>query len=169
VRRLTVAVLLVVSACAPRWAGDPQLYGMALEVQLAQGNAGWALRDDLRARVRRVIDLGAGYWGLAPADVAGWRLVLTEGLRECGASATANGCTTDDDRTVTVAANYTVCIESSALVHELGHVALGDPEHRDPRWHDTDALRALWDDVHAGLAPAPDCGGEPYLGQWQGL
>jgi hypothetical protein len=169
--RLPLLVLLLgLPACAVQWDGDPAIYGLDLDVALTQHNAAWTVRDDLKPRLRTVVAAAAAYWGIAPEAVAGWRLRLTEGLLECGGSSTANGCTTADDRTVTITANYFVCIESSTLVHELGHVALGgDSDHRDPRWRDSDALRALWADLHAGLAGAPDCGGEPYHGQWQGF
>jgi hypothetical protein len=170
VKRLPLALLLLVSSCATRWDGDLALYGMALDVELPQHNATWVLRDDLKPRIRATIALSAQYWGIDPESVAGWRLVLTEGLLHCGSCSTANGCTSTGDSTVRITANYYVCIESSTLMHEIGHIALGgDSQHRDPRWHDDVAIQALWAELHAGLPGSPDCGGEPYRGQWQGL
>jgi hypothetical protein len=168
--RFVPVLLLVVAACEPRWDGDPRIYGLALDVELTQHNTEWVLGDDLKPRIRRVVEMAAAYWGSAPEAVAGWRLLLAEGLLACGSCSTANGCTTTDDRTVAITANFYLCIESSTLTHEIGHVALGgDARHEDPRWHDDDALRALWAAMHQGLPGAPDCGGEPYHGQWQGF
>jgi hypothetical protein len=162
--------VILLASCSARWEGDPELHGLALEIRLTQHNAAWVERDDLKPRLRAVLEASAAYWGIAPDDLAGWRLLLTEGLLACGERVDASGCTTTGDDTIAVTANYYACIESSTLMHEIGHVALGgDEEHRDPRWHDEAALEALWAQLHAGLAPAPDCGGEPYSGQWQGL
>ena len=168
--RLVAAVLLVSAAgCAPSWPGDPELYGFDLEIDLTQHNAPWVLANDLKPRTRRVIELGAGFWDVAPDAVSGWRLLLTEGLMRCGSSATSTGCTTTGDQTVAITVNFSVCIESSALVHEIGHVALGgDPQHQDRRWQDDAALGALWAELHRALPDAPDCGGEAYRGQWSG-
>jgi hypothetical protein len=161
--------LVLLGSCGPGESGDPELYGMALELQLTQHNSPWVERADLKPRTRTVIEESAAYWGLNPDDLAGWHLLFTEGLLECGGHDDANGCTTDGDRTVSVTANYACCVESSVLMHEIGHVALDDPRHEDPRWHDVAALTGLWNRLHAGLPAAPDCGGEPYLGQWQGF
>ena len=156
-------------ACATRWEGDPEIHGFALDVELSQDNAKWVLRDDLRPRVRTVIEAAAAYWNADPDVVSGWRLRLAEGLVQCGDCSASNGCTTDDDRTVTIASNFYVCIESTPLLHEIGHIVLGDPHHLDLRWLDDDAMREVWDRIHADLAGTPDCGGEPYNRQWQGF
>jgi hypothetical protein len=162
--------LVLLASCGTPWDGDPELWGMALEVRPTQQNAAWVERDDLKPRVHAAVEQSAAYWGIAPHDLAGWRLLLTEGLLHCGSHTTANGCTTTGDRTIAITANYYVCIESSTLMHEIGHVALGgDSHHEDPRWHDDDAIKSLWQRMHGGLLPAPDCGGEPYTGQWQGF
>jgi hypothetical protein len=158
-------VLFALPACATTWPGDPEIGGLALEIQLPQGNADWPLHADLKPRILRTTEIAADYWGLPLAAVSGWRLVLTEGLLKCGSNTMANGCTTDEDHSITLSANYCICIESSALLHEIGHVAIGDPPHSDPRWHDRERMGQRWKEAHEGLS---DCGGEPYYGQWEG-
>lgn len=167
---LVLVGLVLLGSCSAGESGDPELFGMELELRLTQHNSPWVEREDLKPRARAVIEAAAAYWGMDPVDLGGWRLLLTEGLMACGGHANANGCTTTGDRTIAVTANWFTCVESSTLMHEIGHVALGgDAGHDDARWHDDAALTELWDRLHARLAPAPDCGGEPYLGQWQGF
>jgi hypothetical protein len=48
------------------------------------------------------------------------------------------------------------CVEDTPIPHELLHVAIGDPQHLDPRWND----QALWRPLAARLA-RPDCSGDP--------
>ncbi|HEY3357654.1 MAG TPA: hypothetical protein VGQ83_30660 [Polyangia bacterium] len=162
-----VAVALAASACASAWPADPQIYGFDLQVA-PQCKQDWPVREDLRPRLRRAVEMAAAFWGIEPSAVSGWRLLLNEGLVQCGSDAAATGCTTTKDQTVAIAADFYRCVESSTLMHEIGHIALdGDPEHRDPRWHDDAAMLALWTRMHEGLPEIPDCGGEAYRRQWQ--
>ena len=189
-RRLAAAMTLALvglplSSCGTQqvWQGDPELYGVRLEVS---GQRPWTERADFTDRLRRVIELGAARWGIDPAELAGWRILFRERGADgiaCGGDRNPHidGCTDDADHTITITVDGWHCVEETPLAHEIGHVAMlrgadGDPGHRDARWWDDSAWGKLWDTM-ADRLPSPDgavarCfvkGSYPRVERWTGL
>ncbi len=178
-------VLATLSACggqAATWEGDPALYGARLEVVDPRD---WTQRADFTGRLRKVIQESSARWGMDPSALAGWRIVFRSGGSgglSCGSGiAHVDGCTDEQQRTITVSVDGWYCVEESPLAHEIGHVALlqsedGDPAHHDARWWDDAAWGRLWDEMAGGL-PSPDgpvakcflAGSYPRVQRWTGL
>ena len=79
-----------------------------------------------------------------------------------------DGCTDYLQHTMSVVfpADAEGCFEASELLHELGHYALGDPMHANPRWSGLEAEFApiVWD-----RPDAPDECVERYHGIRSGM
>src|SRR6266536_1360167 len=84
-------------------------------------------------------------------------------LAACGAEppdAATMGCTHQDERIIELKVSATSpCVEGTALLHEIGHVALpGDPDHADPRWSSGEFWYALLGAMQDGIgASDPSC------------
>lgn len=115
-----------------------------LQLELAS-DAPFTQAEDFDARLESTVDVALQYWG------GSWALLEDRTLRivdaptvDC-AGREALGCydgaelrfTTRDPSTGTVA-----CIEQTVLIHEIGHLVLGDPNHDDPRWMDLTPVAA---------------------------
>ncbi len=104
---------------------------------VVQSDAPFTLAPDFDARMRSTVEAALQYWGgnWAMVDALTVRLVDTPTV-PCGAGQSL-GCfdgteirlTTRDPGVGTVA-----CLEQTVLVHEIGHVVIGDYDHTDPRW-----------------------------------
>lgn len=126
----------------------------------------WLHAPDTEARIWRALDIAAAYWGAS--RLPGVRIHFMDADACAGAG---GGCTNyyDPDGWVPLGADYTYreiefdvsqgigaghCVESTPLAHELGHVALRDPYHQDPRW---DGQVALYVEQLAPASLYPDC------------
>jgi hypothetical protein len=137
---------LLLAACGGGQGADTpaeqvrSLRGMSLVIA---SDAPFTGAADFDARLQTTIEAALRYWGGSWALVDGrtMRLMDTPDV-ECGGRSSL-GCfdgreirlTTRDPGVGTVA-----CIEQTVLVHEIGHVVLGDVLHTDPRWMEMDQL-----------------------------
>jgi hypothetical protein len=109
-------------------------------------DAAFAASADFPARVESTLDAALAYWGGDWGRLDGVTVTF-EGAPsvECGGAHGAIGCYDGDIRVTTRDPSVELtCVEQTALVHEVGHAVIGDPDHRDPRWMD---FRALADDL----------------------
>lgn len=136
-RRAASLALLGLAACGSATTPPPDFFVRGVGVVVSSG-APFALRADLPARVEGTVDAALKYWGGSWATLDGMTITL-EGDRyvECRGVPGAVGCYDGDIRVSTQDAGFTYsCVEQTALVHEVGHAAIGDPGHLDPRWMD---------------------------------
>lgn len=132
------------------WTPDPELHGAHLDTDDCHN---FVCQDpQLRARVRKTIEVGADYWGVPHNILWGWKIRLVEQETSPGKIGNVDWLHT----TIRVSVGQPAFsglsgyeIETSSLLHEIGHVALplGDPDHWDSKWYDDDdfewALRRL--------------------------
>lgn len=106
------------------------------------------------ARVDRVVDAAARYWGAEDGRVLdGWVLDLWDHSIDTFSV----GRTHLDAHYIEVDATVAPCLEATALVHEVGHAIIGDPNHADPRWSH-DRMRPLADELEAWIPRGePSC------------
>ena len=122
-------------------------------------DAAFTRSQDFPARVESTVEAALAYWGGSWADLAGSAIVF-EGAAHvaCPGIGPSIGCYDGDIRVTTQDAGQTVaCVESTVLVHEVGHAVIGDAGHEDPRWMDFASLEGALDG-RAGYAadgPAP--------------
>jgi len=132
--------LLVLAACGGASpAADFHVQGVAVRVQT---DAPFAHRPDFPQRIESTIGAALRYWGASWDSLHG-ATVTFDGAAHvaCDGSDRAIGCYDGDIRLSTQDAGATVrCVEQTALVHEVGHAAIGDRDHADPRWMDFAAL-----------------------------
>lgn len=107
-----------------------------LHLELAT-DAPFTRAADFDARMESTIEVALQYWGGSWALLEDRTIHLVDTPTvDCGGRESL-GCydghaiwfTTRDPGTGTVA-----CIEQTVLVHEIGHLVLGDADHHDPRW-----------------------------------
>jgi hypothetical protein len=112
--------------------------------QLAPYAPDYLAAPDLEQHVEAVAAAAAQVWGASPQVLDGYRLVLEQRPFDCGRAGddadAVVGCTWRDSRVIQVLALGAACPEATAIAHEVGHVVLGDDDHRDPRWWD----HAFW-------------------------
>lgn len=126
------------------WTPDPEIHGAHLDTDDCQSAV--CKDPNLKARIKKTIEVSADYWG-APYDVLeGWKIRLIDNETSPG----HNGHTNWLNMTIDVS----VCpdcvgmggweIETSSLLHEVGHVVLpgGDIYHWDAKWYDDEDF--LW-------------------------
>ncbi len=94
--------------------------------------------QDLADHVRAFAGNVAVSWGASPEVLEGWQVVFRQTVFDCGkvSSDFSLGCTERGPERIQVLAWGSACAEATALAHEVGHVVLGDPDHRDARWRD---------------------------------
>jgi hypothetical protein len=142
-----LVVLLLCAACggpAPHWPEWPvgQFYGaqLVIESQLV-----YTQRDTYIPYLRSIIERTAAFYGHAPEEVAGLRIVATNGPIPNGQGAMVVGHFDPDQNTVLFRTGYEpdmTCADGVLLPHELLHFYLhGDPTHSDPRWAQLPALQ----------------------------
>lgn len=130
------------AGCDP-WRCDFESHGACIEFETDPPDLAAA-----QVRVDRLLDLELPYWNLH--SLSGWRIQFRDGPEYVCYLATRNeGCTDYMTKTISVRVpvNSRGCFEAAELVHELGHYALGDPVHANPRWAGVDARfgPVVWD------------------------
>lgn len=153
----TVCLLALLAACGGPPAGerpdhcDAQVLGTCVVSD----------RPVDAAHVERALRLALGYWNAPEGAAAGWAFVFVTGETTCN-GAPASGCThLDGSRTVTMQVLDPDCIETAQLVHELGHVLHGDPDHRGPWWSWSGEQTETWRVVRSPGA-SPGCATSAY-------
>jgi hypothetical protein len=100
--------------------------------------------------VERAVAFGLEIWGAGAEALNGWKIEFTPYKIPCRDDP-CDGCAFMDERRLAVR-QWGLCPEQTALIHEIGHAVIGDPEHRDPRWAHYSASLYEW------LAAHPECG-----------
>ena len=90
----------------------------------------------LEAHVREVAAAMAEGWGGDSSALDGYLIRFEQHLITCGASDLADGCTRGSESVIDLLAWGSACVEATVLAHEVGHVVIGDSDHRDPRWRE---------------------------------
>ena len=133
--------------------------------------APFAQRTDFPGRIERAIDAALGYWGGTWSNLAGVTITLQDGpYLSCGGAESSLGCYDGNIRMVTQDPGVGVfsCVETTVLVHEVGHAVIGDRLHQDPRWMDFEALaQALAGRVGYTAQGEVDC--ELFVSVWRHL
>jgi hypothetical protein len=139
-----VGLLLVATSCG---GGDADFYVNGVGI-VVRTDAPFTRTPDFRARVEGTLAAALAYWGGSWGDLVGRRISLLEGpYVPCGGTQGAVGCY-DGDLSVSASDPGTgtfSCVEQTVLVHEVGHVVIGDAGHDDPRWMDFEAIAAELD------------------------
>jgi hypothetical protein len=140
-RRAWLAATLLLAACGGE-SPDFAIRGTGIFVR---SEAAFTRQSDFPSRVESTIQAALDYWGGSWGDLEG-STISFEGAPHvrCGDVTSAVGCYDGDIRVSTRDAAFTYyCVEETALVHEVGHAVIGDPDHMDPRWLDFRAVASV--------------------------
>ena len=109
----------------------------------------------------RQIRLALAYWGAPEDTLHGWAIVFDPGEVPCP-TAPGSGCTWwDENRTIQLQVLDPKCLETSQLVHEIGHVLHHDRGHTGPWWSWTGEQDRTWEIVRSAGA-TPGCAASRY-------
>ncbi len=130
------AGLLLLAATAAACGGRAQDFYVHDTAVVVETSAPFASRPEFPARLENTIAVALAYWGGRWADLRGRTLTLSGEPYVACAGAPALGCYDGDIRITTSDPSLGTfrCVEQTVLVHEIGHAAIGDPLHQDPRW-----------------------------------
>lgn len=138
---------------------------------VSETTAPFAQRADFPARIESTLDAALRYWGGGWRDLAGVTIRIEDGpYLTCGKSDRSLGCYDGDIRMVTQDPGVGVfrCVETTVLVHEVGHAVIGDRLHEDPRWMDFESVaQALAGRVGYTADAEVDC--ELFVSVWRHL
>lgn len=111
---------------------------------VVDSDAPFTQQADFPERLESTLDVALGYWGGGWGDLDEVTITFTDAPHvACGSQGAALGCHEGRDIRLTVrdpGAGELACVEQTVLVHEVGHAAIGDPSHRDPRWMELEPL-----------------------------
>ncbi len=141
-RGVRLAILsAALAACGAEREPDFFVRGVGVIVESA---APFASRADLPGRIEETADAALAYWGGSWTHLEGATISLLDSQYVPCSAPHAIGCYDGDIRVSTRDPSLGTwhCVEQTALVHEVGHAVIGDPEHRDPRWMDFEAVAA---------------------------
>jgi hypothetical protein len=164
---LPLAVALVAGCGAgPDAQVDFHVRGVGVAIR---SQAAFTTRPDLAARLESTVDAALDYWGGDWPDLRQLTISLEDGRYvECRGHASATACLDGSALRVStqdLGTTYT-CVEQTALVHEIGHAVIGDPDHADPRWMDFEPVaRRL--DGRAGYSAAGEVDCPIFLSVWR--
>jgi hypothetical protein len=137
--RAAVLALAILASCGGAGAhGDPsfQVRGAAVVVG---STAPFTLEGDFPARLESTLATALRYWEGSWSDLEGVSITFVDDQYvPCEGHSEAIGCYENGEISVSTH-DFGVtlrCVEETALVHEVGHVIIGDPDHTDPRWMD---------------------------------
>lgn len=104
--------------------------------------------------VERQMRMALAYWNAEADTLNGWALIYKDGTIECPGVGESAGCTILGEAVVELYVPAPRCPENSALVHEIGHVLHGDPQHLGPWWNAADEQAATLHIMHdPGASP----------------
>jgi len=118
-------------------------------------NPAWLRDPDLATRTTVAADSAVRLWGGSPSDLDGWTVRYVGKLNGLYGKATAVPILGGGTIELDVRAS-TMCLEATALAHEVGHVIIGDGGHTDRRWRDAAFDRLMADALAAGLPAGED-------------
>jgi hypothetical protein len=98
--------------------------------------------EGVEVQTARALEIAGEVWGVDPGDyVTGWVISYCRGWFVCAAAQVTwtYGCAYTDREVIEAAPGPSKCLPG-VLIHELGHLVVGDPNHRDPRFAVADAL-----------------------------
>lgn len=133
--------------------------------------APFARHTDFPARIESTIDAALRYWGGSWSDLAGKTITLEDGpYVSCGGSDRSLGCYDGNIRMVTQDPGIGTfsCVETTVLVHEIGHAVIGDRLHEDPRWMDFGPVAAALAG-RVGYSVSGEVACQLYVSVWQHL
>jgi hypothetical protein len=135
---------------------------------VVNSTAAFTRSSDFPGRVESTVAAALRYWGGDWSQLDG-RTISFEGERNvrCTGHDNAVGCFDGNIRVTTRDVTFTYsCVEETALVHEVGHAVIGDPDHTDPRWMDfTSVQRELIGRAGYGDAGATAC--DIHMSVWR--
>ena len=117
--------------------------------------AAWLEDANLEERTSAVARIAATRWG--GADIEGWTVRFVSEIETCGRATSSGeeimGCTRPRAKIIDLRADpASPCVEGTAILHEMGHVALpDDPGHSDPRWSSGRFWHELLSDVQRDI------------------
>jgi hypothetical protein len=99
----------------------------------------------VEAQTARALELAGTLWGMDPTElVTGWTITYCRGWFVCAGGGTASwtwGCAHLDTEVIQAAPGPSRCV-TGVLIHELGHLVVGDLAHEDPRFTLADDMEA---------------------------
>jgi hypothetical protein len=111
--------------------------------------------------LERQIRLSLAYWNAPEDALEGWAIVFSPDAVPCP-TAPGAGCTWwDGNKTIEVQALDAHCLETSQLVHEIGHALHHDGGHTGPWWNWTREQDETWEIVRSPDA-SPGCAASRY-------
>lgn len=131
-----IGVICACGGASERQVGGPKA--------ILDTSAPFAHQPDFDTRLQDTIAVALTYWGGTPDEMNGRSITFVDdpwvecsGVRALGCFDGSIRLTTRDPSIGTFS-----CVEATVLVHEIGHVVLGDRNHTDPRWMEMDAVAA---------------------------
>jgi len=111
---------------------------------VVRSDAAFAQQPDFAPRIESTVAAALEYWGGSWSDLNGKSIEFDSAAHvQCAGVSAAVACYDGDIRVSTQDAGTTLpCVEETALVHEVGHAIIGDPDHTDPRWMDFSTVAA---------------------------
>jgi hypothetical protein len=140
-RPLTALLLLTAGCCPPPSTCEWVVRGACVNESQVLPVVGLD-RVRVAERLDYMIVWGADFWQVDPNTILrDWHLILQDRISSCGSTENAGGCSIRFCHEIELAAPSGVpsCVVQS-LPHEMGHVVLEDPHHRDPRWKQLEAV-----------------------------
>ena len=131
--------LLGLAACG----GSPSAQPGGVQVVL-ETSAPFAYQPDFSDRMQNTVAVALDYWGGAQDDLDGRTITFVDDQYVACNGSAALGCYDGNIRLTTrdPGLGTFACVEATILVHEIGHLVLGDPRHTDPRWMEMDTVAA---------------------------
>jgi hypothetical protein len=159
------SALLLLAACGGGGGSTTQPSGVQVVLQTS---APFAYQADFDARLQNTISVAMDYWGGAADELNGRSITFVDDPYVACNGTQALGCYDGNIRLTTrdPAIGTFTCVEATVLVHEIGHVVLGDPDHTDPRWMEMDQVAAEL----SGRSGYTDSGDAPcttYVSVWR--
>ena len=114
----------------------------------------WVHDPQLAERTTVAADTAARVWGGSSSDLDGWTVVYVAHLIDINSIGKTTGVPILGGGTIELDVLVAPCLEATALAHEIGHVIIGDGDHKDSRWRspafNARMVSALLDGVPAG-------------------
>jgi hypothetical protein len=94
----------------------------------------WVHDPHLAERTTVAADTAARVWGGSSSDLDGWTVEYVAHLIDINSIGKTTGVPILGGGTIELDVLVAPCLEATALAHEIGHVIIGDGDHKDSRW-----------------------------------